>query len=135
MSPPEMLAAETREWLDRARADLRACEVLMQAGLHGEALFHAQQCVEKAMMAVLTWHQIPFKKTHDLDELRQACLPLNPEFAALLAGVERLSQYAWRFRYPGAPYLPERAEAEQAHSAASRLLESLTVYLESQSGS
>ncbi len=24
MSPREMLAAETREWLDRARADLRA---------------------------------------------------------------------------------------------------------------
>jgi HEPN domain len=77
-----MLAAETREWLDRARADLRACEVLIQAGLHAEALFHAQQCTEKAMKAVLTWHQIPFKKTHDLDDLRQACLPLNPEFAS-----------------------------------------------------
>jgi HEPN domain-containing protein len=130
-----MLAAETREWLDRARADLRACEVLIQAGLHAEALFHAQQCVEKAMKAVLTWHQIPFKKTHDLDDLRQACLPLNPEFASWLAGVERLSQYAWRFRYPGAPYLPEHAEAEPAQMAAARLLETLTVYLEAQHGS
>jgi HEPN domain-containing protein len=46
MSPREALAAETREWLGRARADLDACDALIAAGLPAEALFHAQQCAE-----------------------------------------------------------------------------------------
>jgi len=132
MSPRETLVAETREWLDRARADLHACAALIAAGLPAEALFHAQQCAEKAMKALLTWRQIPFQKTHDLDELKQSCLPLAAGAAAQLAGIERLSQYAWRFRYPGAPYSPEREEAEEAQRAAGKLLDAVAAELESQ---
>ena len=58
------------------------------------------------MKALLTWRQVSFKKTHDLDELKQWCLPLAAGAAVQLDGIERLSQYAWRFRYPGAPYAP-----------------------------
>ncbi len=102
MSPHERLVTETREWLERARADLNACTALIEAALEAEALFHAQQCAEKAMKATLTWHQVAFKKTHDLDELKRVCLPLAGDAAAHLSGIEKLSQYAWRFRYPGA---------------------------------
>jgi HEPN domain-containing protein len=56
MSPRDILAVETREWMDRAHGDLNACAALMAAGLPAEALFHAQQCAEKAMKAFLTWH-------------------------------------------------------------------------------
>ncbi len=90
MSPREPLVSETRQWLERAQADSHACTVLIAAGLAAEALFHAQQCAEKAMKAVLTWHQIPFRKTHDLDELRQVCLPLAGSAAIHLTGIERL---------------------------------------------
>jgi len=31
--------------------------------------FHAQQAVEKCLKAVLVLHRVPFRKTHDLDEL------------------------------------------------------------------
>jgi HEPN domain-containing protein len=134
MSPRETLVAETREWLERARADLDACDALIAVGLPPEALFHAQQCAEKAIKAVLTWHQVSFKKTHDLDELKQMCLPLAEDAAAHLTGIERLSQYAWRFRYPGAPYSPERPEAEEARHAAGRLLDAVAARLESQFG-
>jgi HEPN domain-containing protein len=134
MNPHDALVRETREWLEHARADLDACTALIAAGLAAEALFHAQQCAEKAMKALLTWHQIPFKKTHDLDELKQVCLPLAGEAAAYLAGIERLSQYAWRFRYPGAPYTPERTEADEARRAAGQLLEAAAARLESQFG-
>jgi hypothetical protein len=85
MSPRETLVAETREWLERARADLDACDALIAVGLPPEALFHAQQCAEKAIKAVLTWHQVSFKKTHDLDELKQMCLPLAEDATAHLA--------------------------------------------------
>jgi hypothetical protein len=96
-----------RGWLERARADLHACDA---------------------------WHQISFRKTHDLDELKQMCLPLAEGATAHLAGIERLSQYAWRFRYPGAPYSPERAEAEEARHAAGQLLDAVASRLESQFG-
>jgi HEPN domain-containing protein len=134
MSPHETLVAETQEWLGRARADLAACDALIAAGLAAEALFHAQQCAEKTMKALLTWHQAPFKKTHDLDELKQSCLPLATGAADQLATIERLSQYAWRFRYPGAPYSPELTEAEEARHAAGDLLQAMAAQLEPQFG-
>jgi hypothetical protein len=85
MSPNESLVAETREWLDRAKADVDACAALIAAGLPAEALFHARQCAEKALKAVLTWRQNSFKKTHGLGELKHACLPLAPKVAAQAA--------------------------------------------------
>jgi HEPN domain-containing protein len=106
MNPHQTLVKETREWLEHAQADLDACTAPIAAGLAAEALFHAQQCAEKAIKAVLTWHQVSFRKTHDLDELREVCLPLAGDAGTHLAGIERLSQYAWRFRYPGARILP-----------------------------
>ena len=134
MSPHKTLVAETQEWLGRARADMAARDALIAAGLAAEALFHAQQCAEKAMKALLTWHQAPFKKTHDLDELKQSCLPLATGAADQLATIERLSQYVWRFRYPGAPYSPELTEAEEARHAAGELLQAMAAQLEPQFG-
>ena len=83
------------------------------------------------MKALLTWRQVSFKKTHDLDELKQVCLPLARDAAPHFTGIERLSQYAWRFRYPGAAYSPEQREAEEARHAAAQLLDA---QLESQFG-
>jgi hypothetical protein len=93
MSPRDDLAAETREWLIRASADLRACVTLIAADLPSEALFHAQQCAEKAMKALLAWREITFGKTHDLGELKQRCLPLFPAGTLAMTGIERLSMF------------------------------------------
>ena len=134
MSPDEDLVSETQEWLKRARADLDACTAPIEADLVAEALFHAQQCAEKAMKAVLTWHQISFKKTHDLAELKLICLPVCDNASDYMKGIENLSQYAWRFRYPGASYSPERAEAEAALQASGQLLDAVVAQLESQYG-
>jgi len=72
---PERIA-ETKSWLVKALADLRAAECLLalQPPLTGLALFHAQQAVEKALKAFLSWHDIPFRKIHDLSVLGQQCL-------------------------------------------------------------
>ena len=65
-----MRAADTRAWLARARDDLRGAEIDLAASppLLGDAAFHWQQAVEKALKAFLTWHDRPFRKTHDLTE-------------------------------------------------------------------
>jgi HEPN domain-containing protein len=60
--------ADTRAWLARARDDIRGADIDLAAAppLLGDAAFHCQQAVEKALKAFLTWHDRPFRKTHDL---------------------------------------------------------------------
>lgn len=73
------LVADTRAWLTKAAMDLRAAEHLIQVvpPLLGNALFHSQQAAEKAWKAFLFWHDVPFRKTHNLRELGEACVALD----------------------------------------------------------
>jgi len=65
------------------------------------ACFHAQQCIEKYLKAVLQRHEIPFRRIHDLEILLQACLEIFPLWQAMQDEMELLTQYAIYFRYPG----------------------------------
>ena len=113
MTPDQLRLEETRAWLDRARRDLHAARLLMAGDAHAEALFHCQQAVEKALKAFLTFHQKPFRKTHDLGDLSPDCLAIDASLESAVADAEGLTQYAWRFRYPGMPYEPDAAEAAE----------------------
>lgn len=96
-------AADTRAWIQKAADDIRAAEVdqLAVPPLRGDAVFHCQQAVEKAFKALLSWHDLPFRKTHSLEELGEACLALDPSLRALVDRAAPLTQYAWKYRYPG----------------------------------
>jgi len=124
----DLVRLEAGEWLMRAQADYRASQVLRDAGLYAESLFHSQQCAEKALKTVLTLHQIAFRKTHDLDALKQACLEVQPSLSAAAEGIETLSRYAWQYRYPGSPYEPDLAECDEAISHAATLPERVKSY-------
>ena len=95
--------ADTRGWLGRAAADLRGAEVDLAADppLTGDAAFHCQQAAEKALKAFLAWHDVPFRKTHDLAEIGQQCATLDPLLEPLCRRAEGLTTFAWIFRYPG----------------------------------
>lgn len=112
---PERVAA-VRAWLERAAGDLRAGAHLLVADppLVGDALFHAQQAAEKAMKAFLTWHDVPFRKTHDLGEIGHQCVDVDPGLESLCARAERLTVFAWIFRYPGDAMKPPAREASDA---------------------
>jgi HEPN domain-containing protein len=110
MTPDPLLLDETHAWLDRARRDLRAAKVLIGAEEYAGALFNCQQAAEKALKGFLTFHQRPFAKTHDLSELRPDCLAIDASLQPVLAQADELTKYAWRFRYPGAPYEPDNAQ-------------------------
>ena len=114
MTPDELRLDETRSWLDRARKDLRAATFLTAGGFHAEALFHCQQAAEKALKGFLTFHQRRFRKTHILGELSPECLSIDRSLEPVIAQAEGLTQYAWRFRYPGAPYEPDGTESGRA---------------------
>ncbi len=116
MQPDAARLADTRAWLRKAEGDLRAAAVDLAADppLVEDALFHCQQAVEKALKGILTWHDVPFRKTHSLEELGRQVVTLHSELQTLADRVSLLSEYAWKFRYPGEVDSPARAEAENA---------------------
>ena len=87
----------------KAADDLRGAAVDLAADppLTGDAALHCQQAAEKALQGLLTWHDIPFRKTHDLAEIGLQCARLDVSFEALCRRAERLTVFAWIFRYPG----------------------------------
>jgi HEPN domain-containing protein len=58
-------------WLQFAFDDLRSAEILLAAGIFTMVCFHAQQCAEKALKAVLAAHRQPIPRSHNLIRLRQ----------------------------------------------------------------
>ncbi|MBV9280678.1 MAG: HEPN domain-containing protein, partial [Chloroflexi bacterium] len=110
------VAAEVREWLERAADDLREAEHDLGADppLVRGAVFHSQQAAEKALKAFLAAHDRPFRKTHDLDEVGRAVTALDSTLATVVDRAKDLTPYAWRFRYPGAPVAPTEDETREA---------------------
>ena len=120
-------AADTRGWLAKARLDVRGAEVDLAASppLCGDAAFHCQQAVEKALKAFLTWHDRPLRKSHDLVELGSQAVQLEPSLESLLRAAAPLTEYAWKFRYPGEPEEPTLAEARDALALARDVLQAV----------
>lgn len=81
-------------------------------------MFHAQQATKKLPKAFLSWHRVPFRKTHNLIELGEACCQINPSLEPLLRGAAPLTEYAWKFRYPGDPEEATATEAAEALATA-----------------
>lgn len=94
---------ETAAWLNKAKDDLRAANIDLAADppLVEDALFHCQQAVEKTVKSFLTWHDQPFRKTHNLVELGMQCVDVDPSIEPVLQEAAKLSEYATKYRYPG----------------------------------
>lgn len=123
MTPDEARARETRAWLDKAAEDIASCRALTDSGHLANALFFCQQAAEKSLKGFLTWHEQPFRRTHDLEELGEACRVIDNTLAALVTEADVLSDYAWKLRYPGAPYSPDKVEARTMLDIAERVFE------------
>ena len=125
MSPDKL--AEVRGWLVKAKDDLRGAEIDLSASppLSGDALFHCQQAVEKALKGFLTFHDRPFPKTHDLDELASDCERLDGSLVGLLDRARDLTPFAWRFRYPGDDQAPPAEEIEDILVLARQVVEAV----------
>ena len=110
--------ALVKEWVTKAEGDcttaLREYRARRSPN-YDAACFHAQQCIEKYLKAVLQRHGIPFQKIHDLEVLLQACLEKYPLWQSMQDNLELLTQYAIHFRYPGES--ADKAEARLAIDA------------------
>ncbi|KQP14116.1 HEPN domain-containing protein [Pseudorhodoferax sp. Leaf267] len=101
MADPADQSDVARMLLHAAEQDMAACDALSQAPGIGDAMvgIHAQQCVEKALKAVLSRHSVEFRRTHDLalllDLLHDHGLPPPPGADWL----DELNPYAVDARY------------------------------------
>ncbi len=86
------------------------------------------------LKAFLVFRPEPFRKTHNLKELGEACLALNADLPASVGESFRLTEYVWMFRYPGAPRDLEEGEAETALCLARRLYEDIAGRLPREAG-
>jgi HEPN domain-containing protein len=122
MPENEEVMAVAQEWMSKADNDLKSAAYLlkMKNGPTDTVCFHAQQCAEKCLKALLVAQGTAFRKTHDLAEL---VILLPPRLRSLLNDEEqdRLTEYATVTRYPG-DYDPiSLSEARQAVKIARRV--------------
>lgn len=128
MTPEESRLEEASRWLTQARRDLNAAHILL-AGEPSRSVFHSQQAAEKALKALLCFHNVSFRRTHDLTELGRQCAVLNPELVPLFKEASDLTDYAVVFRYLDAPREPDETEAVDALKTARRLLDAVSTLL------
>jgi len=95
-------------WIEASKEDLSVVEALLQSQLAtGAASFHAQQCVEKSLKALLEEHTKTVPKIHDLDKLFfkvKDYINIEPDENI----VNKLNMLYIESRYPGAfGFLPD----------------------------
>jgi len=112
-----------RQWVAKAESDLKTAAHMVRLRTDcptDTVCFHAQQCVEKYLKALLVLNGIEFLRTHQISTLVALVPPqvrphLTPEEQ------DRLTEYAVTTRYPG-DYDPiSLEEARQAVRIARRL--------------
>jgi HEPN domain-containing protein len=111
---------QVRRWVTKAENDLRALRLLLRFGKEcptDVVCFHAQQCVEKYLKAILVARARPFPRTHDIDELTQL-LPVDCATSLSNEERDRLTDHAVLTRYPDedepVPLIEARREARLA---------------------
>lgn len=109
----------TAEWVTKAEADFATAgrELRARKNQNYDAVcFHAQQCAEKYLKAVLQENQRPIPKIHHLIELMLLCEEIDSSFEMLRADLVVMERYSVGIRYPGE--FAEKSDAQSAYAAA-----------------
>lgn len=107
VNDPRAWAASAEEDFILARTALQRKQPLVSG-----ACFHAQQCAEKYMKALLLSKGADFPKTHDLLMLNNLCSMVGIFLEIDLKHLNTLTDYAVRTRYPGeGPNVDDAREA------------------------
>jgi len=105
----------TRDWVKKAENDFKVASQILRRRkdiVPDAACFFCQQSVEKYLKARLIEAAIAFPRTHDLLQLLNLCLQVEPLWSAYAKVVDSMSDYAVDFRYPG--HSARLAEARRA---------------------
>jgi HEPN domain-containing protein len=108
----------TAEWVAKVEGDfLTAGRELRarKAPNYDAVCFHAQQCAEKYLKAVLQENGRNIPKIHNLIELMLLCEEIDSSFEMLRADLVMMERYSVRVRYPG--NFAEKEDAQSAYAA------------------
>jgi HEPN domain-containing protein len=109
------MTSQVAEWVLKAEGDYLTAgrELRARKSPNYDAVcFHAQQCAEKYLKAVLQAHEKHVPKIHNLIELMLLCEEIDSSFEMLRADLVMMERFSVRVRYPG-----ETAEKEDAQLA------------------
>jgi hypothetical protein len=73
----------------------------------GVAAYHCQQAAEKLAKGLLVAAAVPFRKTHDIDELADLAASNYPECRELPNTIRPLTVWGIAYRYPAIEDVPE----------------------------
>jgi len=122
MPKPDNIFLVAREWTTKADNDLKNALHTLKLGKEcptDTVCFHAQQCVEKYLKALLVALEIPFPKAHDI-EMLVSLIPKSIRINLTVEQQRRLTEYASMTRYPGSYEIIPLSEARQAVKLAQR---------------
>ena len=123
MRADERVRDVVQGWVRKAENDLQNATLVLRTGREGPmdtVAFHAQQCAEKYLKALLTFRRLDFPKIHDVEELL-ALARLSEGVEISVEEQRLLTDYATVTRYPG-DYEPVTVtEARRAVTLARRV--------------
>ena len=103
------------EWVEKAEADYRgalALRRLRRDPVPDLVCYHAQQCAEKYLKALLVFYGMLAPRSHDLGAMATQLAALLPKVIRLHGDCAALTQYGVEMRYPG-----QSASAAEARTA------------------
>lgn len=95
---------ETVEWVVKADADLATAKreaAVVESPNYDAVCFHAQQCAEKYLKALMVEDGAQVPRIHDLEALLNLLDPRYPELQKVIHSARVLSAMAVEVRYPG----------------------------------
>ncbi|OHB29438.1 MAG: hypothetical protein A2X84_01200 [Desulfuromonadaceae bacterium GWC2_58_13] len=123
--------AVIKEWITKADGDFRTAQRefdAIEAPNFDAVCFHAQQCIEKLMKALLIAGEESPPRVHDLAVLSNIINRNFPNWNWPVEELRFLSRAAVTFRYPGES--AEQLDAEEALAIAKNLRDALLVQLQ-----
>ena len=120
-------------WIFKAENDLETAEVMVHRDkpITDTAIYHTQQCAEKALKGFLAYHRAEIRKIHNLVALVEQCAAIDSSFESLLSEADELTPMGTEFRYPDdfeeidnlTQLVPSVEEVETAIAQAKRILD------------
>lgn len=123
------------QWVAKAESDWKNASYMLRLKANcptDTICFHAQQCVEKYIKALLVLKGTNFPKTHDIARLMEL-LPAIWRPRLTDAEQEKLTDYAVTSRYPGDYESITQSEAKDAVKIARRIRKEIRAVLPAQS--
>jgi HEPN domain-containing protein len=111
------------EWLLKAQRDLDTAKALLEKAYNDTAIYHTQQCAEKALKGYCVYRLQPLIKTHDLEKILKLCIALDSSFQSLDILATSLNGLDVKFRYPDIEFEPDTTEVVDAINWSEQILD------------